>query len=32
MVQFGARDYSMTMGYPGERKHFKAKEYELYTI
>lgn len=32
MVQFGPGDYSMSIGYPGERNHPKVKEAELYTI
>jgi len=32
MVQFGPGDYSLSMGYPGQRNHPKVKEAELKTI
>ena len=32
MIQFGPGDYSLSLGYPGERKHPKVKEAELKTI
>jgi len=32
MVQFGPGDYSLSLGYPGQRNHPKVKEAELKTI
>lgn len=32
MVQFGPGDYSLSLGYPGQRTHPKVKEAELKTI
>jgi len=32
MVQFGPGDYSLSIGYPGQRNHPKVKEAELKTI
>ena len=32
MVQFGPGDYSLSLGYPGQRNHPKIKEAELKTI
>ena len=32
MVQFGPSDYSLSLGYPGQRNHPKVKEAELKTI
>ncbi|MEA2021068.1 MAG: aldolase/citrate lyase family protein [Candidatus Caldatribacteriota bacterium] len=32
MVQFGPGDYSLSLGYPGQRNHPKVKEAELETI
>jgi len=32
MVQFGPGDYSLSLGYPGQRNHAKVKEAELQTI
>ena len=32
MVQFGPGDYSLSIGYPGQRSHPKVKEAELKTI
>ena len=32
MVQFGPSDYSLSIGYPGQRNHPKVKEAELKTI
>ena len=32
MVQFGPGDYSLSLGYPGQRNHPKVKEAELRTI
>ncbi|MGB6371436.1 MAG: aldolase/citrate lyase family protein [Atribacterota bacterium] len=32
MIQFGPGDYSLSLGYPGQRNHPKVKEAELKTI
>ena len=32
MVQFGPGDYSLSLGYPGQRSHPEVKEAEIKTI